>query len=161
MLTMLIGGLWHGAGWTFVAWGALHGAYLGIHRAFGAYEPRGRPAAPRFSDLWKMVLTFHLVVFAWIFFRADSFANAWEYVRGFARWTSFRAGDAGLESQIVVIGTMMLATLALDWVDRNRDRYRPLETWSPIPLGVAMALMIAGLLVFSGGTTIPFIYFQF
>ena len=50
---------------------------------------------------------------------------------------------------------------ALDWIDRNRQRYRPLATWNPMVLGAALAVIIAALLVFSGDTVVPFIYFQF
>ena len=77
-LTMLLGGLWHGAAWTFVVWGALHGGYLVGERVVKArwQEARGPDAAP----LWpapvtralQWFLTFHLVCLAWIFFRADS-----------------------------------------------------------------------------------------
>jgi D-alanyl-lipoteichoic acid acyltransferase DltB (MBOAT superfamily) len=161
MLTMLIGGLWHGAAWTFVVWGGLHGLFLSAHRAFGAYEARGKPVAPRLRDFWKVAITFHAVGFAWVFFRADSVRSAVEYLVGFRRVGSLSAGDAGLASQAVVVFTMMAAAFALDWIDRNRERYQPLASWSPIPLGIAMAIMVAGLLVFSGGTTVPFIYFQF
>jgi hypothetical protein len=50
---------------------------------------------------------------------------------------------------------------AVDWTDRNRERYQPLQSWSPLVLGSAMAVMIAALVIFSGGTLVPFIYFQF
>src|SRR5262249_8804993 len=73
MLTMLIGGLWHGAGWTFVAWGAIHGSGLVAERWW-----RSRPGyvAPRETArrrAWHRFLTFQFVCFAWIFFRSDSF----------------------------------------------------------------------------------------
>jgi len=72
MLTMLLGGLWHGAGWTFVIWGGLHGLYLVLQqawqRAFGAVRARW----------WPGVLTFLAVMLAWIFFRAPDVATAWD-----------------------------------------------------------------------------------
>jgi D-alanyl-lipoteichoic acid acyltransferase DltB (MBOAT superfamily) len=72
MLTMLLGGLWHGAGWTFVIWGGLHGLYLVLQqawqRAFGAVRARW----------WPGVLTFFAVMLAWIFFRAPDVATAWD-----------------------------------------------------------------------------------
>lgn len=72
MLTMLLGGLWHGAGWTFVIWGGLHGLYLVLQqawqRAFGAARSR----------CWPAVLTFLAVMLAWIFFRAPDVATAWD-----------------------------------------------------------------------------------
>jgi alginate O-acetyltransferase complex protein AlgI len=76
MITMLLGGLWHGAAWTFVAWGALHGAYLCINHAWNHFGPKvtSRFAGP--ANLIAFVLTFLAVVVAWVFFRADSIATA-------------------------------------------------------------------------------------
>ena len=76
MVTMGLGGLWHGAAWTFVAWGALHGAYLCINHAWNNYGPA---VAPRFAPLAKLAaftLTFLSVVVAWVFFRADNMSTA-------------------------------------------------------------------------------------
>jgi alginate O-acetyltransferase complex protein AlgI len=162
MLTMLLGGLWHGAAWGFVVWGGVHGVLLMVHRAFGAYEPRGRPRSPRPADLWKIVLTFNLVAFSWVFFRADSLSLAGEYLAGFARLGSLASqGDLALGAAVVLVIGFLLLVIAVDWVDRNRDRLRPLERWVPVPVGVAAGIMVAALVVWSGGTPVPFIYFQF
>jgi len=76
MITMLLGGLWHGAAWTFVAWGALHGAYLCINHAWSYCAPKpGLRLAP-LARLAGFVLTFLAIVVAWVFFRADSIASA-------------------------------------------------------------------------------------
>jgi D-alanyl-lipoteichoic acid acyltransferase DltB (MBOAT superfamily) len=81
MLTMLLGGLWHGAAWTFVVWGGIHGLGLCVERATG-----WRPTSSAAQWLGRIV-TFHVVCFAWIFFRADSFARAWEVIRRlFTAW---------------------------------------------------------------------------
>jgi D-alanyl-lipoteichoic acid acyltransferase DltB (MBOAT superfamily) len=81
MLTMLLGGLWHGAAWTFVVWGGIHGAGLCIERALGY-----RPETARARWIGRIV-TFHVVCFAWIFFRADSFARAGQVLeRLFTAW---------------------------------------------------------------------------
>ena len=76
MITMLLGGLWHGAAWTFVVWGALHGAYLCINHAWNRFGPDGRAAAAAGRDVAGAVLTFLAVVVAWVFFRADDIASA-------------------------------------------------------------------------------------
>ncbi|MCB1622965.1 MAG: MBOAT family protein [Pseudomonadales bacterium] len=78
-ITMVLGGLWHGANWTFVIWGALHGAYLGIHHAFRAALPSGLagPLARRVGRFVAWLLTFAAVVLAWVFFRAESIKGAW------------------------------------------------------------------------------------
>ena len=69
MLTMLLGGLWHGAAWTFVVWGAIHGIGLCVERALH-WQPTSKAAR-----WFGRILTFQIVCFAWIFFRADSFAR--------------------------------------------------------------------------------------
>lgn len=84
MITMLLGGLWHGAGWTFVAWGGLHGAFLVINHAWtGLCEKLGVLSRPGW--LWRsfsVVLTFFCVVNAWVLFRATSFDAAVEVYKG-------------------------------------------------------------------------------
>ena len=71
MITMLLGGLWHGAAWTFVVWGALHGAYLCINHAFNALVPNIPSFLARPVRIAGAVLTFLAVVVAWVFFRAE------------------------------------------------------------------------------------------
>ena len=80
LLTMLIGGLWHGAGWNYVLWGGLHGVYLVINHIFRTCT-KGLITIPRIL-CW--VMTFSAVSFAWIFFRSPSMARASEVIRGFA-----------------------------------------------------------------------------
>ena len=108
MLTMLIGGLWHGAGWTFVVWGGIHGTAL-VRRALVARAARLRRAAMDDARrrAWHRFVTFQVVCFAWIFFRADSFADAWDLVeRLFTAW--------GEPSPLVTWGV----------VGRDRGRHR-------------------------------------
>jgi D-alanyl-lipoteichoic acid acyltransferase DltB (MBOAT superfamily) len=76
MITMLLGGLWHGAAWTFVVWGALHGAYLCINHAWSNYGPAVAPRFERLANAAAFILTFLSVVVAWVFFRADSMSTA-------------------------------------------------------------------------------------
>jgi alginate O-acetyltransferase complex protein AlgI len=81
MLTMLLGGLWHGAAWTFVVWGGIHGLGLATERALG-WRPTSSAAR-----WFGRVVTFHVVCFAWIFFRADSFSRAGQVLeRLFTAW---------------------------------------------------------------------------
>jgi alginate O-acetyltransferase complex protein AlgI len=76
MVTMALGGLWHGAAWTFVIWGVLHGLYLCINHAWNNFGPA---IAPRFAGPVKLAafaLTFLSVVVAWVFFRAETVSSA-------------------------------------------------------------------------------------
>ena len=91
MITMLLGGLWHGAAWRFMLWGGLHGLWLATERAV-VEGRRARGLAPLPDTVWlrersKRLGTFHLVCFAWVFFRADSLNAAWSILgRVFTGW---------------------------------------------------------------------------
>lgn len=83
VITMLLGGLWHGAGWTFVIWGALHGFYLLVNHAWRAFKTRlGWGDGGRLAALGTGALTFLAVVVGWVFFRADSTSTAVTMLQG-------------------------------------------------------------------------------
>jgi D-alanyl-lipoteichoic acid acyltransferase DltB (MBOAT superfamily) len=85
ILTMLLGGLWHGAGWTFVIWGSLHGFYLLVNHAWREGKSRlGWRAGGRLASLGAGSLTFLTVVVGWVFFRADSYSTAVTMLLGMA-----------------------------------------------------------------------------
>ena len=102
MITMLLGGLWHGAAWTFVIWGALHGLYLCINHAWINYGPPIPRMLQRPANAAGFALTFLAVVVAWVFFRADSLASALSVLS--------RLGDPG---QIVFGHTEMIQSLLI------------------------------------------------
>jgi alginate O-acetyltransferase complex protein AlgI len=78
LVTMLLGGLWHGAAWTFVAWGAAHGVWLALHRALDRVLPRpGSRVTAALARVAGIVVTFHCVCATWILFRADDLSAAW------------------------------------------------------------------------------------
>ncbi len=84
-LTMLLGGLWHGAAWTFVVWGAFHGLALIIHKIFVQWKEAKFENKKAYSSVWNIisvVITFSFVTFCWIFFKATSFKNAAEIIKG-------------------------------------------------------------------------------
>lgn len=153
MIVMLVGGLWHGASWTFVVWGAIHGGLLVAHRAWSGRRPD--PVARTWP--WRVLLTFHAVCVAWIFFRARSFGEAGDVIQAIASGPA--TGLVATSVQLVVLAG--LATLALDLlVARGRDEAR-LATWTPVRQGLAAGALLVGLVVFAGATPVPFIYFQF
>lgn len=152
MLTMLLGGLWHGASWNFVVWGGLNGLYLAVHRlAFGARVATNEPTLP---DVPRILGTFALTCLAWVFFRAATFADATEVLRRIVTMAdgSFVSGDA-----LLVLGVLVIVVL-IDIAQRARAERapRPTPQWA---LGMAAACF--GVLLFSGGAPEPFIYFQF
>jgi D-alanyl-lipoteichoic acid acyltransferase DltB (MBOAT superfamily) len=152
MLTMVLGGLWHGAAWTFVIWGAIHGVGLALERALG-WRPTS-PAARWFGRL----LTFHVVCFAWIFFRADSFARAGAVLeRLFTAWgqPSPLVTTSVVLAIVVGIAGQYVRPSALTGLLRGFGRL-------PVPAqaaAVAVCLMLINTLGPAG--VAPFIYFRF
>jgi alginate O-acetyltransferase complex protein AlgI len=149
MITMLLGGLWHGAGWTIVIWGAVHGGGLAIERSFGLNRLRG---VMRFA--W-FVATQLWVTLAWTFFRAPTPSKAGEFIGSTADFS--RPGFALHPSIRLAAGFGFAVTLyqGFEWsVVRLPKRYMQ------VALGAATALAgLADLVVFSPPKV--FIYFKF
>jgi len=161
MLTMLLGGLWHGAAWRFVIWGGLHGLWLALER-LAVERRRARGKAPLPDTWWRRALqrvgTFHLVCFAWVFFRADSLGTAWTVLgRLFTGWGE----GATLLTPAVLVA--IAVGLAAQYVPRPAvnhllvgfSRLRPAVQG----LALAFTLMIIDALGPEG--VAAFIYFQF
>ena len=156
MITMLLGGLWHGAGWTFVVWGGLHGLYLALHRRFRG-QATDEPGIWLLRDLGRTLVTFNLVSFTWIFFRAESLTQAVDYLTGILG----RRGEGVLESQIALLLLAYLSIVTIDLLQRNTGRELFFLSWRPSARGFVYALLVVSLIVFSSGQQTPFIYFQF
>ena len=158
-LVMLLGGLWHGASWNFVIWGAGHGIALGAHRAWCQW--RGRPEVDehdRSLALVRRLGTFALVTLLWILFRSPSFGAAQDYVGGIL---SMRSGPLD-HNDLLLVSMATAAVLAIDLVARRvRSGGRVVVRRMPVPVGAAVGAMVAALIVFSGSPPVPFIYFQF
>ena len=158
MLTMLIGGLWHGAGWTFVAWGAIHGTALVAERWWTGRPGRVERPPTRWGRAARRFVTFQVVCFAWIFFRADSFADARDVITQlFTAW--------GEPSPLVTGG--VLAAIAVGIGSQYLPRRLPLVLMArfsrlPVPAQAAV-LSLALLATHAMGPegVAPFIYFQF
>ena len=152
-LTMLLGGLWHGAAWRFVVWGGLHGAYLGIERWLGE-----RSLTPRVPPVLGALLTYALVLFTWVFFRAQSFGDGWLLIQAMF---GMRADslDLGTGNALLVV-LVTLGLLFSHWMLRDDS----IEgSWSrlPVPMRVlALSAMLIAI-VLSPGEDRAFIYFQF
>ena len=157
LLTMLLGGLWHGASWTFVAWGALHGAALGVNRLFR--EARGRRAQGRYGRVGRLAswaLTFLFLLVTWVLFRAPDFPTAWAMLR---RMASLGGGGARwyYVQGLVVLGAGVLSHV---WSLRHGDRSPALDLRRPLAWPALAAVLLA-LLLFAPSLTSPFIYLQF
>jgi D-alanyl-lipoteichoic acid acyltransferase DltB (MBOAT superfamily) len=163
MTTMLLGGLWHGANWTFVAWGGLHGTYLVLQRALEPAYTRPVTAlrVPRaVLSLVAGLVVFHTVAFAWIFFRAQTFGVAADVITGIT--TRFEPSLAQVTNKFLVFKALALIALLMtaerisfrpDWVTALRSR---------ATLRFAGAAALAwGIALFGTFTGANFIYFQF
>ncbi len=168
MLTMLIGGLWHGAAWSFVVWGGLHGLYLAVHRFVTRGRKIGVEQPPRTAAAWthyalSVFVTFHLVCFAWVWFRAGDTASAINYTRGLFHLGGDPEWAALLNSGVVhALAFYGLLSLLIDFPCWLRDRETPFigaHPWILRGLGYAGALFILAFV--REGTSDAFIYFQF
>jgi len=163
MLTMLLGGLWHGANWTFVVWGGLHGLYLSVHKYL--LDRRAPDSVPPTTSppvrLAKILATFHLVALAWVFFRASSFKVAWAYLTGIAVWQP--AGAVAPLSWVDPRLVVLVATfMALEVVQARSREETSLLHYHWATRGVCYAWLVVVTLALGGlGVQIPFIYFQF
>jgi alginate O-acetyltransferase complex protein AlgI len=156
MVTMLLGGLWHGAAWTFVVWGGLHGLYLLVHRRVGRGAVE-RSGLPRWREVPAVAVTWLVVHVAWVFFRADGFGQAVDVLSGIVTW---RAGAVD-RTALVMVPVALAATLFIDVAQRVDGRHSAIAHWRPVARGVAYGVGAAAFLVFAGQAPVPFIYFQF
>jgi D-alanyl-lipoteichoic acid acyltransferase DltB (MBOAT superfamily) len=149
LLTMLLGGLWHGAAWTFVAWGGIHGAALVVQHAWSARGHR----LPR-AAAW--LLTTLVVFFAWVMFRAEGFAAAADI------WWAM-VGARGLSATVGVTDAWLIAIaipIALLLPTSQRIAFDLLRPRRLGAVGVGLAFVYLTMLV-GGGENAEFIYFQF
>ncbi|MEM7659518.1 MAG: MBOAT family protein [Bacteroidota bacterium] len=159
LLTFLVSGLWHGANWTFVIWGGIHGlAYLveAASKSWNQIIPKGI----------SWIATLFVVVLAWLFFRAENLGHAWEIIAGFGKgWNQGLRLPAGIEFPTIREGWLLLSSLGLFWLLsalRNQAIY---QQWLTGPSGYRWAsywALIAWIAIFGAyeGPE-PFIYFQF
>ena len=151
-ITMLLGGLWHGAAWSFVAWGGLHGAGLAIERALlsAPYRKRGRWG--RFAG---MLFTFHFVCVGWVLFRSEDFTQALQVFGALARWQEVSVVSVPVA---LVLGFGFAAHLAPASFDAAMQRW---FVGAPVAMqALALVVALAALQAMSSVNS-PFIYFQF
>jgi D-alanyl-lipoteichoic acid acyltransferase DltB (MBOAT superfamily) len=167
MITMLLGGLWHGAGWTFILWGGLHGMYLAVYRFFKE-RVLGQTVKDFQKGSWTMrflgiIFTFHLVCLAWIPFRAPSWKILQDYVTTLVSPASWAASENALPNgillQTVFYGVIVLILDLLIW---HNDSELPFQEKHPWWLrGIAYGLGLTILAYVRGVSSGTFIYFQF
>jgi alginate O-acetyltransferase complex protein AlgI len=167
MITMVLGGLWHGAAWTFVAWGALHGAYLCINHAWNNFGPRIALRFEGAANAAAFILTFLSVVVAWVFFRADSISSAVYVLSRMADPTQIAFGRGEMVYIVFIIGYAAIAWLApntqaiMGYDHKNRTVGEALGAWQrrPMFLYATAAVLAFGILGIQQHS--EFIYFRF
>jgi D-alanyl-lipoteichoic acid acyltransferase DltB (MBOAT superfamily) len=177
MITMLLGGLWHGANWTFVVWGALHGFYLWVEKII--QDIRKLPAAisaggeammdsagttervknKTLTNFMLALLTFFLINVTWVFFRAADFTTAWHMLS--SMFSSVPKGAQLLTTMsIIKISVIIFFVVIFHWLMRNT---RVLTVAEKLPwwlLGLIWSALLM-LLILSQESSSSFIYFQF
>ncbi len=156
-LTMFLGGLWHGASWNFAIWGVLHGVYLGVERI----NSHWRIIKLNDSLLWvKLVLwfwVFHLVCFAWVFFRAGDLSDSTTVIQNILWWKS--GGHLSLSQWYFAIFIAMCPVL--HWLSARYDITSKAEVMGTKSYVLIQTLLILTLMVFSTQQSESFMYFQF
>ncbi len=152
MFTMLLGGLWHGAAWNFVVWGAIHGGALSIEKWWRAHRPNFR-----ISGALSLILTFHFVCLTWVFFHAPTLSEAIHYLKALGNQAK----------TITVIEPFVLGLLALGLIGQfvpkgTTEWLEDRLAMVPMPIqGAMLGLWVIALAAVGPGVLAPFIYFKF
>jgi alginate O-acetyltransferase complex protein AlgI len=160
MIVFVVSGLWHGANWTYVIWGALHGAYLVVEQAVGSATPAGRARSlARRAVAWAV--TFALVCLAWVFFRADNVSDSFRIIGRILTLAPGAPGAAAgaLDSRVAYLALTPIV-MALEGYDRRRGLFDRIAQLSPVSRYAFYVVLIYGTILFRG-VSAQFIYFQF
>lgn len=160
-LTMLIGGLWHGANWTYVIWGALNGIYLAVHKVY--LDITGKPQKQTLEPKWtfitpfKVFFVFTLAAFAFIIFRSPNISSAWQYI---TRMFSFHGGITQFGSSVFILPFVLLA-FALDIAQYTKRGEKFIARSTLWQRAIIIGSLFALVLIAGADNSQPFIYFQF
>ena len=166
-IIFLVSGFWHGANWTFLAWGAFHALLFlpliltGNNRKYKEVVAPDR-VFPSFKEFGQILLTFALVTVGWVIFRADNLPQAWEFILGMFTWNTWKEISFVVSAPFLVRAIWIVIMLVVEWIDRKEEhglsmvgvKYRALR------YAVYFALILVTILYFDDGSP-KFIYFQF
>jgi alginate O-acetyltransferase complex protein AlgI len=152
MITMLLGGLWHGAGWNWVIWGGLQGMMLSVERATGL---AGSSPKTTFENVWRWAITFHFVCFSWIFFRANNLGDAIVVLQRIFTWSN---GSIPFDIRpiLCLVGLLLVEVLNIKEIWMNWLEMQP--RWTRWITYVSLVVLF---FTFAGTPSPEFIYFQF
>ena len=170
-IIFLLSGFWHGANWTFIAWGAYHAVLFlpliltGKNRKYTNQVAEGR-ILPTLKETGQMLLTFFLAVLGWIIFRAESIGVAWEYIQGMMQsdtiWASYRFFK---RPSLWPTNLFIVIMLVVEWLQRGKEHgmsknVKLHRVQNDYVFAVIYALLLVLFILFGGQLT-SFIYFQF
>jgi alginate O-acetyltransferase complex protein AlgI len=165
MMVFLVSGIWHGANWTFLVWGALNGLYQVLYYLLGGARSKLASVLPRW--LWNLagiLLTFHLILISWVFFRAETVAAAWKIItKIFAsvpKYPMLISSYNWTSSFWLALGLIILLMI-VETLDEIRSLWDRLASW-PIVLRWGAYYSVLGCLLLIGRWTMgQFVYAQF
>lgn len=160
MLTMLLGGLWHGAAWNFVLWGFYHGAILVLHRLFSpalARLGRGFASAPWLWTTLCIMGMFVLTCYGWLLFRAISLHQIAQMTIALA--DPLAGLDIGLLKKILLIISPLIVVQLVQWF--SGELFFTRLSWIPVPAKLVIYTLMLYMTIFLGGEPQAFVYFQF
>ena len=166
-IIFLVSGLWHGANWTFLAWGAYHAVLFlplilaGKNRKYTDTVASDR-LLPSFRETVQILFTFFLVVIGWVIFRSDTIGQAWDYLGGMCRWETLRACYLFfLQPDVRAKAAGALIMLLVEWFNRKKEHGLSMIENTPWYVRYLVYLSIAVSILFMSGANQSFIYFQF
>ena len=161
-IIFLVSGIWHGANWTFLAWGAYHAILflplilLGANRKYTNQVAEGR-LFPTWREALQILLTFALAVFGWIIFRAETITQAWEYICCICQCNILSIPKhSGIHALFINIALLIV----VEWFQRNKQHSFDIANL-PTYLRYAIYFGMCFIIFAFGGNTVNFIYFQF
>jgi len=167
MITMLLGGLWHGASWSFMLWGGLHGLYLVMYHSLKyLYVSLGvthKTELGRWLSLLGIPVTFVAVSYAWVFFRAESFESALVISSAMIGFSSTETVLSIRLYQLILLALTFVLVMSEPFIVTYFQRVGVSAWWKCVPFyirGIAYTILILFITIF-GGTTQKFIYFDF
>lgn len=162
----LLSGFWHGANWTFIAWGAYHSLLFlpliltGKNRKYTNQVAEGR-WLPSIKETGQMLVTFLFAVIGWIIFRADSIGQAWGYFCGICNNSLFTVPWLNLKSYYLPVVFSIFVLLVVEWLQRDKEHAFDLSGIKSHVLKFAIYYLMVVVLFWFGGQSETFIYFQF
>jgi D-alanyl-lipoteichoic acid acyltransferase DltB (MBOAT superfamily) len=162
----LLSGLWHGANWTFIAWGAYHALLflplilLGKNRKYIGTIAEGK-LLPSFKELCMVLLTFVLVVIGWIFFRAETISDAGHYIASLCSLDIWRASYMFMQYPQNYVGWFVLVMVIVEWLQREKKHGLDIDKIKNGWVRIIIYYVIIVIMFMFSGQSETFIYFQF